>query len=171
MRGAPVLVNWGASPETNSQRAVRLDVEAEHFGRDAGRLDLTPDRAPLRYLEVAAQLGDATEPADPAGVGRVVDVEPALHEREPGPAVRAVQFPAGGLAVGEPQRRLAARLELDELGSHGVQLEAAHREPAAHIGLDVDLGAEPLAEMLRLDERVEHRLRCRVDDHRGPQLG
>ena len=45
----------------------------------------------------------------------------------------------------------------------GVQFEAAHREAAAHVRLDVHVGTEPLAELLRLDHRVEHLVRCRVD--------
>src|SRR5215469_545602 len=91
-------------------------VEAEHALGYPGDLDLAPDRAVLRDFVVAPQRGEAAQPAGPARVGRVGGVEPALHHGEPGLAVRAFQFPAVGHAVGEPQRRLAARLELDELG-------------------------------------------------------
>jgi hypothetical protein len=54
--------------------------------------------------------------------------------------------------------------ELGERGPAGVCLEPAHREAAADIGLDVDVGAEPPLELLGLGHRVEHLLRCRVDD-------
>ena len=148
-----------------------LLVDVEHaLGYPSG-LDLAPDRAPLRQFVVAPQRRDAGQPADPARVRRVGGVEAALHQGEPGLAVRAFQLPAVGHAVGEPQGRLAARFELDELGPAGVQLEPAHREAAAHVGLDVHVGAEPPGELLRLGHRVEHRLRCRVDHHFGVQVG
>src|SRR5580693_2868885 len=124
------------------RRSVSL-VDAEHALGYPGDPDLAPDRAPLREFVIAPQRGDAAQPAGPARVRRVGGVEPALHHGEPGLAVRALQLPAVGHAVGEPQRRLAARLELDELGPPGIQLEPTHREAAAHIGLDVHVGAEP----------------------------
>src|ERR1700750_2999619 len=145
-------------------------VDAEHALGYPGDLDLAPDRAPLRELVVTPQRGEAAEPAGPARVRRVGGIEPALHHGEPGLAVRAFQLPAVGHAVGEPQGRLAARLELDELGPAGVQLEPAHREAAAHIRLDVHVGAEPPCELLRLGHRVEHLLRCRVDHYGRAQL-
>ena len=82
-----------------------------------------------------------------------------LGQREPGLAAGTFQLPRVGLVVGEPQGRLAARFELDELGPAGVQLEPAHREAAAHIGLDVHVGAEPPVELIRLRHRVEHLVR------------
>src|SRR5947207_6231317 len=129
-------------PGTRSGAPISL-VDAEHALGYPGDLDLAPDRAPLREFVVAPQRGDAAQPAGPARVRRVGGVEPALHHGEPGLAVRAFQLPAVGHAVGVPQRRLAARLELDELGPSGVHLEPAHREAAAYMGLDVHLDAEP----------------------------
>src|SRR6185437_11762004 len=108
-------------------------VDGQHALGDACDLDLAPDRALARQLEVAPQPGDAAQPATPAGVRRVGGVEAAVHQGEPGLAVRAFQLPPGGLAVSEQQGCLAALLELDELGAAGVQLESAHREAAAQI--------------------------------------
>src|SRR5690348_16286858 len=133
---------------------ISLVDAAEHALGYPGDLDLAPDRAPLREFVVAPQRRNAGQPAGPARVRRVGGVEAALHQGEPGLAVRAFQLPAGGDAVGEPQCRLAARLELDELGPPWVQFEAAHREAAAQVRLDVHVGTEPLAELLRLDHRV-----------------
>src|SRR5215831_11638121 len=108
-------------PETRSGALISL-VDAEHGLGYPGDLDVAPDRAPLREFVVAAQSGEASQPAGPARVRRVGGVEPALRHGEPGLAVRAFQLPAVDHAVGEPQRRLAARLELDEPGPTGVQL-------------------------------------------------
>src|SRR6185369_16616477 len=135
---------------TVSAAALISLVDAEHALGYPGDLDLAPDRALLREFVVAAQRGQAAQPAGPARVRRVGGIEPALHHGEPGLAVRAFQLPAVGHAVGEPQRRLATRLELDELGAAGVELEAAHREAAAHVRLDVHVGAEPPVELVRL---------------------
>src|ERR1700755_117681 len=126
---------------TVSAAALISLVDAEHALGYPGDVDLAPDRALVREFVVAAQRGEATQPAGPARVRRVGGVEPALYHGEPGLAVRAFQLPAVGHAVGEPQRRLAARLELDELGPAGVQLEPAHRETAPHIRPVVHRGA------------------------------
>src|SRR5206468_4768643 len=90
-------------------RALVSSVEAEHALGYPGDLDLAPDRAPLREFVVAPQRRDARQPAGPARVWRGGGVEAALHQGEPGLAVRPVELPAGGGAVGEPPRRLAAR--------------------------------------------------------------
>src|SRR5262249_44557256 len=125
-------------------RAALLSlVGADHALGYPSDLDVAPDRAPLREFVVAAQRGEAAQPAGPARVRRVGGIEPALRHGEPGLAVRAFQLPAVDHAVGEPQRRLVARLELDEPGPTGVQLEPTHREAAAHIGLDGHVGAGP----------------------------
>src|SRR6185369_952747 len=102
-------------PTVSSGALISL-VDAEHALGYPGDLDLAPDRALLREFVVAAQRSEAAQPAGPARVRRVGGVEPALHHGETGLAVRAFQLPAVGHAVGEPQGRLAARFELDELG-------------------------------------------------------
>src|ERR1700750_1108655 len=107
-------------------------VDAEHALGYPGDLDLAPDRAPLREFVVAPQRGEAAQPAGPARVRRGGGGGPPPHPPGTGPSVPAFQLPAIGHAVGEPQRYLAAGLELDELGPPGVQLEPAHREAAAH---------------------------------------
>src|SRR6266705_3449861 len=117
-RDRHVAIVLPGRPGTRSGALISL-VDAEHALGYSGDLDLAPDRATLREFVVAPQRGEAAQPAGPARVRRVGGVEPALHHGEPGLAVRAFQFPAVGHAVGEPQRRLAARLELDEPGPPG----------------------------------------------------
>src|SRR5436189_5482842 len=97
-------------PGTRSGAPISL-VDAEHALGYPSDLDVAPDRAPLREFVVAAQRGEAAQPAGPARVRRVGGVEPALRHGEPGLAVRAFQLPAVAHAVGAPPRRLVARPE------------------------------------------------------------
>src|SRR5215470_6344180 len=80
---------WAAHPvQWAGTITLFLSIDAEHRVGYASDLDLAPDRAPAGQLVVAPQRGDAGQPADPARVRRVGGVEAALHQGEPGLAVR-----------------------------------------------------------------------------------
>src|SRR6185312_5655929 len=63
-------------------------VDAEHALGYPGDLDLARDRALVREVVVAAQRGEAAQPAGPARVRRVAGIDPALPPGGPGLAVR-----------------------------------------------------------------------------------
>ena len=139
-------------------------VAVQESVRQAVEVDLDPQRAPVLDLVVAAQLHQAAERTQPAGERRLVLVEPAVHEGQPGAAVGVGQLP-GLDHVAPVDRHRTSGLEVDDLCRVGVGLETAHRPAAARAQFVLQLHAGPAGELLRVGQRLVDREPVGVDQH------